>query len=167
MLHIKIYNCRLRDMDGIYILSQTLAHYFPKPEQFVTGIYELLLNAIEHGNLGIGFEAKTELVRQGKWKEEIVRRLTMPEYSDKEVEIKLSYDEHECRLTIADQGKGFAWKDYVGRMEDSRQPNGRGLWIAFNTKFDRIMFNSTGNEVTCVAQYYHWSVMGNRLITAA
>ena len=137
-------------------MSQLLAQYFPKPDQFVTGIHELLLNAVEHGNLGIGFEAKTEMVRKGKWKEEVMRRLAMPEYAHKEVKITITHDDHEGRLTIVDEGEGFPWKEYIGRPTDDRRPNGRGLQIAFNSKFDRIMFNPAGNEVTCVVQYGHW-----------
>jgi anti-sigma regulatory factor (Ser/Thr protein kinase) len=167
MLHIKIYNCQLKDLDSIYSLSQMLAQYFPAPEQFVTGIHELLLNAVEHGNLGIGFDRKTELVRQGKWKEEIAHRLALPENAGKEVEIKLHHDEQECRLAIADQGEGFAWKNYIGLPADSSRPNGRGLWIAYNSKFDRILFNKAGNEVTCVAQYCADPVPKLRMLTTA
>jgi len=156
MMHIKLYNCKLKDLDGIYNLSHTLAQYFPQPDQFVTGIHELLMNAIEHGNLGIGFEAKTKLLRQGKWKDEIARRLALPEYASKMVEITLANGDEECRLTIADQGTGFPWKNFLSRPSTSKLPNGRGLLIAFNSKFDRIMFNSAGNEVTCVAQHCRW-----------
>ena len=166
MMRIKIYNCKLKDLKGIHHLSQLLAQYFPKPDQFVTGIYELLLNAVEHGNLGIGFEAKTELIRQGKWKEEITRRLALPEYAKKEVEITITHDDHEGCLTIADQGNGFPWREYVGRPADGKRPNGRGLWIAFNSKFDRIIFNPTGNEVTCVVQYCHWSAPEDLMLSA-
>jgi anti-sigma regulatory factor (Ser/Thr protein kinase) len=147
---IKIYRYTLKGQDGVANLAQTLARYFPKPEQSVTGIHELLLNAVEHGNLGIGFNTKTGLIRQGKWKEEVARRLALPEYSGREVEIELSHDAHECRLVIADQGKGFPWKEYLGRSTGGREPNGRGLWIAFNVAFDRLLFNAAGNEVTCV-----------------
>lgn len=167
MMHIKISDCKLQDFDNIYILAQTLAHYFPKPEQFVTGIHELLVNAMEHGNLGLGFAAKTELIRQGKWKEEIAHRLSLPENATKEVEIKLSYNEFECRLTITDQGKGFPWKEFVGRPAGSALPNGRGLWIAFNSKFDHIIFNAAGNEVTCVAEYSHWSEASPKILRRA
>lgn len=153
MMHIKIFNCKLKDLEGIHHLSQLLAQYFPEPEQFMIGIYELLLNAVEHGTLGIGFETKTLLLREGRWKEEIARRLSLPEYAGKEVDIKLTYNEQECRLSIADQGQGFPWKDYIGRPMGDKLPNGRGLWIAFNSKFDRIDFNPAGNEVTCVARY--------------
>lgn len=163
MMHIRIYNYKLKDLDNTYILSQTLAHYFPKPEQFVTGIYELLLNAVEHGNLGIGFEAKTQLIRQGTWKDEVSRRMTLPEYAQKEVEIKLTYDDEECRLTITDQGNGFPWKQYLGHPPSARLPNGRGLWIAFNSQFDSITFNPTGNEVTCVVQHCYWSTADSEI----
>lgn len=156
MMHIRIQSCRLRDVDNIYLLSQTLAHYFPQPEQFVTAIYELLLNAVEHGNLEIGSKKKGELLYDGTLRDEIERRLDMPEYARKEVEIKISHDDSECRLVIADQGGGFPWKDYIDNRSDEKAPHGRGLWIAFNSQFDYIAFNAAGNEVTCV-KYAHAS----------
>lgn len=169
MMHITIHNCKLKGLEEIHRLAEDLAYYFPKPDQFVTGIHELLLNAIEHGNLGLGFEAKTELIREGAWKDEIARRLTLPDYAHKYVDIRLMHDEHECRLTITDQGEGFAWKDYVKQRELGNLPNGRGLQIVFNSKFDRIMFNPAGNQVTCVVQYCRWSSVPrpDRLLSTA
>jgi len=152
MARIKIHHLKLNDIDRVYNLSKTLAHFFPHPEQFVTGIYELLLNAVEHGNLGLGFETKTMLIREGKWHEEIMQRLSLPEYAEKEIHITLTHDEHECRLTIADQGNGFPWREFVNRKAEDHRPNGRGLQIAFSSQFDDIIFNPIGNEVTCVVQ---------------
>ena len=153
MMHIRLCNCRIKDLDNIYVLSLALAQYFPRPEQFVTGIHELLLNAVEHGNLGIGFDEKTELIRKGKWKQEIARRLDLPENINKEVHVTLAYDQDECRLIIADQGSGFPWREFVDRQQAGKKPNGRGLWIALNSSFDQVQFNHAGNEVTCVARY--------------
>ncbi len=167
MMHIKICNCKLKDLDSIYILSQLLAHYFPKPEQYVTGIHELLVNAVEHGNLGIGFEEKTKLIREGKWKDEVARRLSLPEYANREIEIRIDHDEREGRLTITDQGQGFPWREFVARPLNGKRPNGRGLWIAFNSQFDRIAFNPMGNEVTCVVQHCHWKVPDTTLLQRA
>ena len=152
-MHIKIHNYKLKDLGSIHNLSLFLAQYFPHPEQCATGIYELLLNAVEHGNLGIGFDAKTTLIREGKWHEEITRRLSENPSIEKDIEITLTHNEHECRLSIADQGEGFAWKNYVGLPSDERRPNGRGLWIVFNSNFDEVTFNQAGNEVTCIARY--------------
>lgn len=161
MLHIRMVNCQMKDLDNVYIISQTLAHYFPSPEQFVTGIHELLLNALEHGTLGIGFEEKSRLLRQRKWHEEMIRRLASPEYADKAVDITLAHDEQECRLTIADPGNGFDWKNHIDYLIDDRHPNGRGLQIAFNSQFDHIAFNQAGNEVTCVVRYSLWTALTN------
>ncbi|MDE3060792.1 MAG: hypothetical protein KGJ06_07260 [Pseudomonadota bacterium] len=153
MMHIRIRPRTIKDLENLYSVAQTLAQHFPMSEAAVTGIYELLLNAVEHGNLGIGFATKTALVRQGIWLEEINRRLALPENADKEVEISLLRDDRQCRLTIGDQGGGFAWHKYIGKLTDSSIPNGRGLWIALHSNFARIAFNASGNKVTCVAEY--------------
>jgi CheY-like chemotaxis protein len=39
-------------------ISAQLAMCFPNPEAAVEPVYELLINAIEHGNLGLGYETK-------------------------------------------------------------------------------------------------------------
>ncbi len=152
MMHVKLYNCRLEDLDSIYHLSQTLAQYFPTPDEYVTAIYELVLNAIEHGNLSLGFDAKTDLIRRGIWKDEINRRLNLPENADKVIDISLAYNDTECRLTIKDQGHGFAWERFITNSPDNLRPNGRGLYLVFNSNFDHIFYNAVGNQVTCVAE---------------
>ncbi|MDR3425423.1 MAG: ATP-binding protein [Alphaproteobacteria bacterium] len=154
MTNVDVYNFRLRKLEEALELSRRLAKNFRDPEANVTGIYELLLNAIEHGNLGLGYEMKSDLVRAGKWRDEIDRRLALPEFREREVEIKLVHNQTICCLTIADQGRGFAWQDYVHRLSCGRRPNGRGLWIAFNSPFDNIKFNEAGNVVTCVGKYW-------------
>jgi len=146
----KTHHYTLKTLPEIFDLSQLLSRYFPDPEQVMTAIYELLLNAVEHGNLGLGFKAKTALVREGRWEAEITRRLSLPHYAGKQVEISVVQDADECRLTIADQGQGFHWQEYLRRVADPRFPHGRGLIIALNAGFDRITFNDAGNIVTCV-----------------
>ena len=145
-------NFKLRTHEEALPLSERLAAAFHAPDQFQVGIYELLLNAIEHGNLGLGFETKAELLRQGLWEKEIRRRMALPEYADRHVSVRLTCDSLMCKLTIADQGRGFPWQHYVRQLSGSRRPNGRGLLIAFSCAFDQIIFNETGNEVTCVAK---------------
>jgi len=145
----QVHHYQLKTLQEIFDLSQSLAHYFPEPEQVMTGIYELLLNAVEHGNLGIGCAAKTQLIKDGKWEAEIMHRLSLPHYAAKHVEITLRHDDKECRLTICDQGEGFAWREYLAREANPRDLHGRGLLIAFNAGFDHIAFNEAGNIVTC------------------
>lgn len=140
----------LKSLQEIYDLAQSLAGHFPQPMHVMTGIYELLLNAFEHGNLGLGAKMKAELVRNGAWEEEIKRRLALPEHAGKQVEAIVILSGGECRLIIADQGDGFPWEEYLRLGSNPRGPNGRGLLIAFSSGFDRITFNKAGNVVTCI-----------------
>jgi hypothetical protein len=167
MMHIQIHNFQLKDLHAIYNLSKTLAHFFPKPDQFSCGIYELLLNAVEHGNLGIGFEEKTALIRSGRWHAEISQRLMMQKYADKIIDIKLIHDTQKCRLTIRDSGNGFHWKHFIASEADDHRPNGRGLQIAFASEFDDMHFNEQGNEVTCIAHYASSHVLTPEMSDAA
>lgn len=49
-----------RMMPNTEYLTTFLANFFPNPGQVILGISELLINAIEHGNLGITYGEKTE-----------------------------------------------------------------------------------------------------------
>ena len=55
-------------------LVPLLAGLFPHPGRAVTGIAELMLNAIEHGNLEIGHELKADWIARGIYHSELARR---------------------------------------------------------------------------------------------
>jgi hypothetical protein len=152
-LHFKFYHSALKDLENIHALSQSLAHYFPAPDCCVTGIHELLTNAVEHGNLAIGYKKKMELLHEGKWLEEMARRLSMSEYRHRSVDIRLACNSDECSLIITDEGRGFCWKDFTRRPVLGRQVSGRGLQIAFASGFHQLSFNDVGNAATCSARY--------------
>lgn len=149
MLQLRITQCNWYDLNVIYPVAESLARYFPKPDEVMIAIYELILNAIEHGTLGLGYETKTELLRSGKWHEELGRRLAASQVQDKAVTVSLECNETGIVLSIADEGRGFTWQDFTGRKQSIDRPNGRGLWLAFHSAFDEISFNPEGNVVTC------------------
>ena len=130
-------------------LACFIANCYPNPERVVTGLAELLVNAIEHGNLGIGYTEKTWLIKANTWREEITRRLELPEHKDKEAEVVLRRKEDGIYVKIVDQGKGFDWKKYMEIDPARAQDNhGRGIAQANATSFDRVTFSDKGNEVT-------------------
>jgi anti-sigma regulatory factor (Ser/Thr protein kinase) len=139
-----------------YGLANLLAQHLPTPEQYITAIYELLMNAIEHGNLGMHFEEKNALIRTGQLASEMARRLALPENADKQVHVMLRQKGQHFRLTIRDQGKGFDWRRHMTRGDAREQLHGRGLRLALSAKFDRIVFNEAGNQVTCLLRYRDW-----------
>lgn len=149
MLQLRFMPRTMQDLEGIYPLALALAHHLPQPDAVVIGIHELLMNAVEHGNLGVGFETKTELLRQGTWHSEMERRLAMAEYAGRAVEVELTKEFEQTILTISDAGSGFRWREFIAREQCFDRPNGRGLWVAFKSPFESIAFNDAGNTVIC------------------
>lgn len=130
-------------------IAFTLAFLLPNPTQVVIGLYELLINAIEHGNLGINYETKRKLLIEGRWQEEVLRRLNLPEQQGRHATLHYRVDETGYRMTITDNGHGFNWKNYIN-LSASRliNPNGRGIFMAKESGFDEMHYNDTGNVVT-------------------
>lgn len=140
---------QLQRLEEVAPLAIELARAFPNRDTVMPGIYELLINAVEHGNLEIGYALKTALLEEGRWLEEVMARQSHPAHSGKRVEITLKHDGEVCEISIADQGNGFDWEPYIAGIPDTNQKHGRGLMIAGHCGFDRVQFNSKGNRVTC------------------
>lgn len=138
----------LASLEDVSSLAAFLAQACPHPETAVLGISELLVNAIEHGNLGISYAEKSELTRAGTWHEEVLRRQALPENRDKRVEVEFVRDQVSTRIIIRDQGQGFDWQRYLdfdpGRAFD---PNGRGIALARLGSFRELEFVGQGNMV--------------------
>ncbi len=138
--------CFLREA---YNLSYFIANLCPNPEKVVTGLYGLILNAHEHGNLALGFQEKAKLKQQGAWQKEILQRERLPQNLKKRVEVRYGHDQKEIKIYITDDGAGFDWRPYVN-LDPARltSPTGRGIAYAMKS-FDHIEFLGAGNEVLC------------------
>lgn len=138
----------VRTLDDARDVGTFIAALCPDPVNAVIGITELLVNGIEHGNLGITYEEKSELNAAGRWEEELERRQAMPEHGSKLVDVTFERDDDEIRITIRDEGQGFDWKRYLEpdpkRIFDT---HGRGIVIARRLAFDELDYNDSGNEV--------------------
>jgi CheY-like chemotaxis protein/anti-sigma regulatory factor (Ser/Thr protein kinase) len=150
-LHIiKDCNFEIRTINDAEYLATFLANFFPDPERVVLGISELLINAIEHGNLGISYEDKAELNYNGTWLQEVEYRLTLPENKNKRVLTKYEKSNNEITLTITDEGAGFDWQDFMDiSPERATHPHGRGIAMSRIISFDSIKYIGNGNKVVC------------------
>ena len=149
MLHL-MENCQLsfQALSDVQRLSPLLATFYPDPGRVVMGIMELLTNAVEHGNLDITFDEKSELLRNDSWTNEVEKRLVLSEYKDKRVRVSYMKTDSEIILNIEDEGNGFDWGKYFEISPDLfSQPNGRGLFMCKNQFFDALEFIGKGNEV--------------------
>ena len=50
--------CSFRTLEEGEGVSTFLAWFFPRPEEVISGVSELFLNAVEHGNLAISYERR-------------------------------------------------------------------------------------------------------------
>jgi len=134
-------------------LALLLGGVFPRPELAVTGMYEMMLNAVEHGMLEIGFEAKEKLLREKQWENEIEKRLSLPENNSKDVTVEFTQTPKQLQVTITDPGKGFDWQNYL-TIEPARatKANGRGIAKANLLSFDKVSFNNNGNSVELISR---------------
>ena len=133
-------------------LAFLLGGIFPRPELAVSGLYELMLNAIEHGNLEIGYAEKGNLLTKGIWDQEIRRRLLLSENRTKKVALYFENFKNRLEVVIADDGKGFDWRPYL-EIEPSRatHSNGRGIAKANLLSFDEIIYQDNGNQVKAIS----------------
>lgn len=112
------------------------------------GLTELMLNAIEHGNLGISYDEKTDLIKENRLASEIRKRLTLPEYAEKQAIIHFERSAHELHFTITDQGSGFDWQPFLEmQIERIHDNHGRGIAMAKNLAFSELIYLGTGNCV--------------------
>ena len=113
------------------------------------GLAELMLNAIEHGNLGITYAEKSELLAADRWQEEVARRLVAKEFGDRHAELEFTREGDHVRFTIRDEGAGFDWRNFL-EMDPARafDSHGRGIALARQLAFASLEYQGIGNVVT-------------------
>lgn len=145
---------QLRTLLEARTLAYSLSSYYPQPKRAFLGLSELLINAVEHGNLGIGYQMKSRLLHEGGWEAEIERRLDMPEHAGKKVEVQLERSQLEIRLTISDCGEGFDSRPYMEMsLERAFDLNGRGIAISRMVSFDTLEYLGKGNRLVAAVKY--------------
>ena len=139
---------RFASLEEGRMLANFFAQAAPDPEKRVIGLQELLINAVEHGNLGLSYQDKTELLMEGRWQEEVERRLGLPAYRERFVEVMFERIPHAIRFTIRDQGEGFDWRKYLD-FDPARifDPHGRGIAMARIMSFSALEYQGNGNTV--------------------
>ena len=144
---------QLRTLLEARTLANALSGYYPQPQRVVLGISELLINAVEHGNLGISYQEKSRLLQEGGWEGEIERRLSLPENISKTVTVQLERKPHEMSLVISDCGAGFEYKNYLEiSAERAFDPNGRGIAMSRMMSFDTLEYQGKGNQLVAVVR---------------
>lgn len=137
-----------KSLHDVNCLVESLSSMFPQNINTPIGLRELMINAIEHGNLGISYKDKTHLMEIDQWEEEVERRLLLADNQDKSATLEIDKNDNRVEITITDQGEGFNWEEFL-EIDNERitDPHGRGIAIAKLFSFDELNYIAPGNIV--------------------
>lgn len=139
---------KFRTLDDARQLTLLLSRACPDPQRVALGLSELLVNAVEHGNLGISYSEKTRLLQTGRWLDEVETRLNDAQYKDRSVLVHFTSVEGEIQIRIIDEGAGFDWQPFLEfSPERAFDPHGRGISMARMMSFDSVEYQGRGNDV--------------------
>lgn len=116
---------------------------------FAAALYEVIMNAIEHGNLNILYEMKKEWLKKNIYNKKLKELLKTDRAKQTHVEISLEIAKNEIIINVKDQGSGFKPKKEMKKIsnEGFARENGRGMMMV-KSYFDEVKYNKKGNSVT-------------------
>ncbi|MBF0527347.1 MAG: response regulator [Deltaproteobacteria bacterium] len=147
------------DLDKIFgVVNQALscASNIVKVEELSglsIGLYEIILNAMEHGNLEINFDEKTRLIETNTYLDAITERKCYAAFKSRTVKVISHINRTRIKVVVKDNGPGFDWRSKIGELEEMDPMellnHGRGILLA-RINFDEIRYNDAGNVVTLI-----------------
>lgn len=150
---LKSIHLEFKTIEEAQAIAGRVSSLFPDPDKVLLGLTELVINAIEHGNLGITYEEKSVLLNDNSWKVEIEDRYNNEKYKDRVAALIFEKKPGEIVLTIKDEGDGFDSTRFIDMSTDRvYDSHGRGIAMASMISFDSVDYNEKGNEVRCVVK---------------
>ena len=124
--------------------------------QIELGLTELITNAIEHGNLGISKEDKSQALKDNALESLYEERLKVPQYAQRTARVIFKQTKTYCSWQIIDQGEGFSWKTLPNptHLSNIGDLHGRGVFLS-RLQFDELEYFGTGNTVLATKYFNH------------
>jgi len=151
--HLKQATFRFRTLNEARLLCDLVSSQTFDPIIVGIGLIELMVNAIEHGNLEITYEEKGLLLKQGIWKKEVERRLNLEKYQERDATLEYQRNEKLIEVLITDEGDGFDPDKFLQNQTPDikgsvgSQFHGRGIAVASQLDFKKIEYLGKGNQV--------------------
>ncbi|MCP4136008.1 MAG: PAS domain S-box protein [bacterium] len=136
-------------------LTKDLPKYFDSIDISLIrmSLSEFIINAIEHGNLEITYEEKSQAKETNTFFELLRKRQLDPEKRKKKVFITFSLNENRVQYIIRDEGTGFDYnkilKKDISDINEEFLTHGRGIITSLGI-LDEVVYNKKGNEVTLI-----------------
>ena len=120
-------------------------------------LQELILNAMEHGNLQISSEKKNQALSENRYDELLRERRNSPEYANRRVMVSMHHHVNSgmVQFRVRDEGQGFDWESMLSRDVEQLPMNagsGRGIFL-IRTLMPQVTYHDSGNEVSFVIHH--------------
>ncbi len=115
----------------------------------ILGLQEIIINAIEHGNLEINYQEKQRLLNSKNLYDNLLReRAKDKRFCNRYIDIKVFSTPDYLEIEIKDQGKGFDLSSIPNPkiVDNFFKESGKGILLAMKI-FDKIKYNKKGNGV--------------------
>jgi CheY-like chemotaxis protein len=112
------------------------------------GLYEIIVNAIEHGNLGISSKDKSDAILGKRYSDLLSDKAKEADAEGKRVHISSSYTRKKLTVEVRDEGTGFRFRELPDMSDPNTimSVNGRGIFLT-SLYFDKVEFREPGNTV--------------------
>ncbi len=131
---------------------------YVKPEKKMylqLALSELMINGIEHGNCGVGYEEKSRKMAEGMSVVDIImEKCENPVVAARRVHFSWESEYNKSTFVVGDDGEGFDVSAVREKTESQEElsTHGRGISMA-ETFCDELYYNDKGNEVTLVVHH--------------
>ncbi|TVR69148.1 MAG: hypothetical protein EA427_08965 [Spirochaetaceae bacterium] len=116
-------------------------------------LFELIMNAIEHGNCGISYEEKNDYLHDyGDIIPLIREKCRDPEIGRRRVAVSYTIDAEQSSFTVEDEGEGFDWRSRMEDRETNLDLHGHGIRMTQHY-FRTLKYNEKGNTVSLEVQH--------------
>ncbi len=117
-------------------------------DRLYVALFELIMNAIEHGNCGISYEEKNAyLNRTGDIVPLIREKCKDPEIRHRRVAVTYGITPERSSFQIEDEGEGFDWRSRLEDTDVSLELHGHGIRMTRHY-IENLTYNDRGNVVT-------------------
>lgn len=148
-----------------YIINQAVlnaAMVCPRIEMLKMALSEIVLNAVEHGNLNITMEEKVEGIHKGIYSDLIEQRKQDPRYGFRIVTLDVHMDRDALVYYVTDEGNGFDYSKGFNPDPRAHIGSGLGLEMARNF-FSEVTYVGRGNRVKLVYIHHKGDDAENRI----
>ncbi len=137
----------VQTLDQARDLAVFLGRACPDPCMSSVGLYVLLANAIEHGNLAFDATEKAKGLADGSWERKLAKRMEEPEFADRRVRLTVYRGLKALTFVLQDDGEGIDAETAEMANPSRAGYRGKGIKLARSLGFTQINYLGVGNTV--------------------